>query len=283
MPDELLIDPRSPGQMVPPDRVVYAEGVLLDARDFTAEQTYHRGRLARVLAYAHGSGTVVGLRVEWEDQNESMGRSERLRVSPGLAVDRLGRLIELGRDVCLRLGNWYADQDAEALRTSLLNPPADAITADVFVGFKACERGKTPAFGGGPFDILDPTVPARLRDSAEVKLVVRQETEPPLPTDPFSAVADAAPEDRLETLCDAILDGWHEGTDFADQQGLLPAAEHPRGLDTTSVFLARVRFPATDAGAETRPERSDDPTVDNHSRRFIYPPGALAHWLGIGS
>ena len=49
-----------------PDRVFYAEGVLLSAADFEAEQAYHRGRLARALAALHGSGTVAGLRVIWQ-------------------------------------------------------------------------------------------------------------------------------------------------------------------------------------------------------------------------
>ena len=37
------------------------------------------------------------------------GRKE-LRVAPGLAVDRLGRLVELGVPVCLRLERWFATE-----------------------------------------------------------------------------------------------------------------------------------------------------------------------------
>ena len=40
------IDPLKAKQQ-PPDRVFYATGVLLDAEDFSAEQTYHRAQLAR--------------------------------------------------------------------------------------------------------------------------------------------------------------------------------------------------------------------------------------------
>jgi len=46
-----------------PDRVNYVTGVLLGAEDFQAEQDYHRGRLARALAYAMGHGTLAGLEV----------------------------------------------------------------------------------------------------------------------------------------------------------------------------------------------------------------------------
>src|SRR5262245_37226124 len=89
------------------DRVFYATGILLAADDFDAEQTYHRGRLARALAYLHGSGTVAGLRVgvlpalaPGADPAFLQGREEELRVQPGLAIDRLGRLIEIPRAAC---------------------------------------------------------------------------------------------------------------------------------------------------------------------------------------
>ena len=90
----------------PPDRVHYATGVLLAADDFLDEQDYHRGRLARTLAYLHGSGTVAGLRVEHhpavEATDEAPAREEELMVKAGLAIDRLGRLVEVPRDACIR-------------------------------------------------------------------------------------------------------------------------------------------------------------------------------------
>ena len=49
---------------VEPMRVSYAIGRMLGVDDFQAEQTYHRGRLARVLSLALGPGTLTGLRVE---------------------------------------------------------------------------------------------------------------------------------------------------------------------------------------------------------------------------
>ena len=64
----LVEDELSGGE--PPDRVFYATGVLLDAKDFQDEQMYHRARLARALAYAHSSGTVAGLRVEYQAPSE---------------------------------------------------------------------------------------------------------------------------------------------------------------------------------------------------------------------
>ena len=103
-----------------PDRVNYATGVLLDAADFRAEQDYHRSRLARALAYAMGHGTLAGLEVVHEPEqpadSTNPARSERLLVAPGLAIDRLGRLIEIVKPRCLRLGEWYAAQSPQLLR-----------------------------------------------------------------------------------------------------------------------------------------------------------------------
>src|SRR5258708_794373 len=97
-----------------PDRLFYATGILLDAEDFRAEQLYHRGRLSRALAYLHGGGTVAGLRVDWikplnpgEDAAFPKGRDEEIVVNPGIAIDRLGRVIEVPTSGCIRLMRWY--------------------------------------------------------------------------------------------------------------------------------------------------------------------------------
>lgn len=89
-----------------PDRLHYATGELLDRDDFLAEQLYHRGRLSRVLLHLHGTGTAAGLRVHVEGADQDPAGEERVRVDPGLAIDRLGRLVELPRSACLRLGRW---------------------------------------------------------------------------------------------------------------------------------------------------------------------------------
>jgi hypothetical protein len=282
---DLLTDPDLPGQILPPDRVYYAEGVLLAADDFRDEQSYHRGRLARILTYLHGSGTVAGLKVVWDemlkpgdDPDYPNGREEELRVQPGVAVDRLGRLIEVGRDSCLRLDKWYQGQEPAEL-TAAFNIVDKVVTADVFIRFVPCERGRTPGFATGPFDALDAAVPSRIRDAFEITLVPRKESTPPLPKSPWPDLTGGNPKQ----LHEALLDAWHEGTDFLDGQGrLLPAEEHVAGQDTTSVFLARVLISATaPANTGERPGRTGAVTVENLGRRFVYPTGPLAAWLGI--
>lgn len=274
---------------MPADRVFYATGILLDAQDFGAEQTYHRSRLARALAYLHGTGTAAGLRVEWEEPLQPgddpafpAGREEMLRVHPGIAIDRLGRIVEVPRAACIRLDRWYDGQAPDDLEQALHGEPFNGVVADVFIRFVTCEHGKTPAFAAGPFDALDAVQPSRLRDFYQLELVVRKETDPPLPGNPWPDLSAITGEENARTvLHEAILDAWREGTDWWDQDGPVPLAEHGPKQDPTSVFLARLVIPTTEAEAEgVAPLRTAEPVlVDNDSRQFVYPPGALARWL----
>src|SRR2546430_5040763 len=80
-------------------RLFYATGVLLHAQNVDGDQPDNHRGLARALAYLHGSGTLAGLEVRWERANG--GRGERLVVKPGIALDRLGRIIEGPPDASL--------------------------------------------------------------------------------------------------------------------------------------------------------------------------------------
>lgn len=286
----------------PPDRVHYATGVLLNAEDFEAEQIYHRGRLARALAYLHGSGTVAGLRVEWEralaeGENPQFprGREERLTVHPGIAIDRLGRIIELQAPACIRLNRWYQGQPPDDLLQALhprqepLPPVADdpysGVVADLFISFHPCERGKTPAFAAGPFDALDAVVPSRLRDGSRLELLLRPEDRPPLPRSRWpelGALADA--EARTAALRSAIYGAWREGTASWNDDGPLPLPEHVPGQNPTAVFLARLVLP-TDAGFDDvlRPRRTAGATItpDDTARPFVYATDLLAQLAGL--
>lgn len=287
---DLLTELERPGQLTPPDRMSYDEGVLLDALDFRAEQSYHRGRLARVLAYLFGTGTAAGLEVRWDeplkpgdDPGFPEGREERLRLKPGLAIDRLGRLIEVPRDWCIRLDRWYRSHEPARLSSAI---HAGAVVADVFVRFLTDERGRTPGFAQGPFDALDASVPARLRDAFAVDLILRDKEPLPRPNDRWGDLSGDTPEERRDALHRALLDNWQEGTAFLDDQGRLRELDEHAGVpDKTSVLLARVSLPVDPSGNDGRPVRRDpfttDVQVDNLIRRFAYPAGALAALQGI--
>lgn len=265
-------------QLQPADRLNYATGLLLDAVDFRAEQSYHRGRLARALTYLHGHGTVAGLRVE---VNAATGDDEELEVRPGLALDRLGRVIEIPADACIRLDRWYRAQPVDDLIAAV---GVNGIVVDVFATFVVCERGKTPAFAAGPFDALDAVVASRLRDYYRLDLVIRKEAEPPLPEaqwPDFAAITD--PVDRREAAKESVLDAWKDGPDAWTNEGLAPLQEHVFGQDPTAVLLARVTIPATEAGVGERPVRTAGAAVqvDNNLRPFVFPSPIAPSFLGL--
>ncbi|HJZ81617.1 MAG TPA: hypothetical protein VKD91_14775 [Pyrinomonadaceae bacterium] len=284
----------------PPDRLFYATGMLLDAEDFKAEQLYHRGRLSRALSYLHGGGTVAGLRVAWskplepgDDPKFPKGRAEEIIVQPGIAVDRLGRLIEVPASACIRLALWFEQQPAamlfKAFHAGGEGDPSTSVVVDVFIRYFSCERGKTPAFATGPFDALDAVQPSRMREFYKLELVPREHNDPELLKSrmiDLSGIADVS--ERRNRLREGILDEWREGTEEAHGQwkkngglGLLP--EHEANQDPTSLFLARLKIPADPpAHAGEKPIRKKvDVSVDNLSRRFVYTGAWLASWLGI--
>jgi hypothetical protein len=266
--DQLRLTPTTP------DRLAYATGMLLDAGDFEDEQLYHRGRLARALAYLHGDGTIVGLRVDHDAAPET---GERLIVRPGLALDRVGRLVEVPRDACLRLDRWYQSRSPQDLDAAM-HEAAGGVVVDVFVRFVSCPRGKTPAFAAGPFDATDAVQPSRLRDGYQVSLFPRPEDPQPLPDQDFNAASGR----DLTTLRQAVFDKWNQDAEAWTDEGLAPRREHLPNQDTTSVFLARLVVPATRGPAGTRPVRSAaDVTIDNANRRFVWPVAAIARWAGI--
>jgi hypothetical protein len=277
-------------QRTKPDRALFSTGMLVVPDTLQDDQTYHRGQLARALAYLHGNGTVAGLKVAWKKAvppdpapGGSPGTPELLQVGPGLAVDRIGRLIEVPVLQCLRLGIWYDQQgknDPDGLRKALHGPPANGVVVDLFLRFVVCPQRKTPVFASGPFDSLGAVAPSRLHDCFALDLVPRMEPAPGVPHDPWKDLAAVAdPVQRRQQLRDRLAGSWHEAESDWGPDGPKPGPEHPDGQDPTSVFLARIVLPATDASPPAR--GAADVTVNDGDRLFVYPTAALAGWLGV--
>src|SRR6266480_166436 len=232
-------------------RVFYATGVLLNGQHLEADQLDNHRGLARALAYLHGSGTLAGLEVTWERATGGLG--ERLVVKPG--------------DALLPLDCWF-DEQSDANLIGGFKPSLQGVVADVFVRLAPREPGPTPG------------------SAYEVKLYLRQEPDPPPlppPTWPVFMRTDGAQKDLQDAIF-AAWAAWHEGNDSCDQGGppLRPLPEHVLGQDPTSVFLARLVLPATLPASGGRPIRTTrEVAVDNRSRRFAYPPAALARWVGL--
>ena len=266
-----------------PDRIYYATGAMLDREDFFCEQSYHRGRLARLAACLHGSGTVAGLAA-----SVAAGSEAKLRVAPGLAIDRLGRLIELRRPYCIRLAKWYESQLAEhaedlyaAFRAADSDVAFDHLAVDLFIRFTVCERGRQPAFAQGNFETLNGTAPARLRDSVRLSLVVRTETTLPLPDSGFpdlSSLTDV--ERRAEIIRYKLEDAWQEGSLWKeDGSGLNHGPEHTTFQDGTEVLLARLLVPVVSGvGQPPKMDGGKEIMVMNDIRRFVFSSAEL-DWL----
>jgi hypothetical protein len=284
------IDPLSLMPEAGPDRLYYAEGILLDAKDFNAEQTYHRGRLARVLKYVYGTGTLAGLGIS------HVAASNEVQVSPGLALDPVGRLIEVPRLACVHVDAWFAAQlDIDTKRSWVSGAGGGTLVADLFVRFIENERGLTPAFASGPYDALDAVMPSRVRDAYDLQLVLRRDLRDvgsvaALPK-PESAVAPSSEADKQK----AVLNGYREANTTHWVLGAPKALkEHlaPRNLvlpdgitrdpaevaqDTRSVMLARLEFAVTAAsGDPDKPVlKAGPPVIHDTMRRFIYLDGVL--------
>jgi hypothetical protein len=305
-------------RLLRPDRVAYANGALLGADDFAAEQSYHRGRLARALAYLHGTGTIAGLRVEMgpapEKDEEKNG--EQVRVAAGVALDPAGRIVEVPDPVCTRLGRWLRTARPEdragaywAWPDALLagiaqesspgkvkdyegaeqDAPEGVFVVDVFLRFHPCERGYTPAIAAGPFDALDAVAASRVRDGAELSLLLREEKAvagdqpqaPPLPGAQWPELpAGTPPEGRGAAIRDDILDAWREGDEFSTRVGGRRLREHAVTQDGTEIFLARLVVPALPSGEDRlHDDKKRVISVNNAARRFVYSAGALARWI----
>ncbi len=314
----------------PADRPAFATGMLLDAQDFTDEQTYHRGRLARALMLVAGGGTLAGLRVTHQAAVAAVPptastpgqpeKPEEIRVEPGLAVDRLGRLVEVARPCCLRVVPWWEATAADSLQqaaytsfTNLLSErtrddvtlPARGVVADVYLRFAACPRGLTPAFAGGPFDALNAVATSRVRDAYELLLLPRPGLTAsfsglPLAAGsvhiPGEAPADAAareaalgdvtadPDTRRAALQDSTLYGYPVTIKSDGSTALAPLDEHAVILDKDREMDTSAIFLARvliPIATGNPPIRAGDAVlVDNYSRRFLPGVALLARWSG---
>ncbi|WP_349744322.1 hypothetical protein [Roseateles cavernae] len=272
--DDLVAEALAPRGV--PERVHYANGVLLGAEDFAAEQLYLRGRSGRALAALYGHGTLAGLRVGCS----ALDNPElELQVAPGLALDRLGRLIEIRRKQCIHIARWLAEREAIAETTEAALERAAVIAAvragatgpvlvfDVWLRFAICPHGKTPAFAAGPFNASDYVVPARLADAFELSLrlahVIGGELARPEPrsvkleamlADLNSLVDPTELEARRRAWCVAsALDAWPQPS-VLDPQRLPRLREQAGEADWDQLLLARVTVPVRQAEAGAFPQ-----------------------------
>lgn len=256
----------------PSQRVLYRNGILLDASDFQQEQDYHRTRLTRALRELHGFGTIAGLRVEGRAATPT--DEEQLVVQPGVALDRAGHLLEIARPQCLRLNKWFEFQIADPAAT--LKPFRDGsdqryFVGDLFLRFNECPQGLRPGFPEPAADATDAIVASRSNDSFELLLVARDcDPETDLPAVPLRRFP-AAPADRAELLA-AIYAAYR-----APDETTPPHPEYPEGFEhTDAVFLARIRIRLEDAPATSLVRHSSlEVVIDDLDRPVVVPTDLL--------
>jgi hypothetical protein len=121
-------------------RVAY--GMLLGEDDFKTLMGNPRGKHMLHQAWQHGSGVVWGYRVEREG-------TRTLRVSPGLAVDRLGRELRTEETLVLNVQKWLDHEDEQGRYE---RSGARTMKACVVVTFDCCPTDPVPTLSD-PCDI----------------------------------------------------------------------------------------------------------------------------------
>ncbi len=243
-----------------PERLYLHDGALLTQDHFRAEQLYHRGQVSRLALHLHGYGTVCGLNVQLDP---STGPEVEVKVAPGLALDRLGRLVELPYESCLDLGTWLRQQhDEPVTRGHVLTGlrPAggglpEHLVADVYLAFHACARQPEPAFATGNADTIDGVQASRILDTGQLSLVVRPAGDD---REPQSLVASqiAGPATPQAIRDYKRLQAWGL-TQPEDRPFRLPAggtlSEHivaGNRQDGSEVLLARLVVPVVTASGQ---------------------------------
>lgn len=199
-----------------------------------------------------------------------------IEVTPGLAVDRIGRMIDVPRTVCIRIQPWLNNQSLSDLNSFVA---LGNIMVDVFATFVPCTQGVTPSFATqDDYSATDAFSANRLLDSFAMQLVLRTDADPLTPRDPWLPTGPPPGAITAE-----ILTGLKQSILLANSAAALPV-EYPPGFDQTSVFLARILIPVTAGAAGEPPNYNLNAiTIDNLSRLFLFPASLVARSIGLDS
>jgi hypothetical protein len=211
-----------------------------------------------------------------------------IAVTPGVAIDRVGRIIEVPRQVCIRIQPWLANQSVASLNSAI---HSGNVLADVFATFVPCTSGVTPCFASNDdYSATDAFSANRLLDSFAMQLVLRTEPSPALPLDPWVPGGPAPTSGITAAFTLSVKQSiLASKAGAAAEQPFSPSGatpvECPAGMDLSSVFLARVSIPATASTTAGQPPNYNlnEITIDNTSRLFVFPPSLVARSIGLNS
>jgi len=275
-------------------RVSYEAGMMLGLEATRDEQAYHRRRLTRHQYWLQGFGTLAGLRVSMQPDSHGNDVDDilvRLHVSPGIAIDGLGREVLVHETYCIDLRQWLEAQ-SEADLLEGFDGSNDLLWLKVTVRQKDCALAKQPVLARKLNLSTDAVQPSRTADSVQLELI--PELPPASPDERYTPWASHTPvADAVPTLTDAEqqqLDALELSNPAAAAQLSLHAkllhALDASGIATTNLadeledgarlLLAHISISTTDVtNIVVNPERI---SINNLVRPFLTTASQLA-WL----
>jgi hypothetical protein len=170
------------------ERVSFQPGVMLGSEALTAEQEYNLRRLTRHQRWLTGPGTLFGLRVDAAAPPLAGGGTDlTLNVSPGYAIDGLGREVVVSETYSLSLIDWLAAQNAAGTLAGFYN--SGVLYLRVTIRAQPCPTGLQPVVAELFDSGLDPVVPARVGDAFLLEVLGdanQIQDTPPRPLDTWS-------------------------------------------------------------------------------------------------
>lgn len=296
-------------------RVAYRHGMMLGVEAVRDEQAFHRRRLNRHQYWLHGTGTVVGLAVTLdftapatgETDDPDTDRDMRLLVSPGIALDGLGREVVLHEGYCLDLRAWIeANRDPDTRDwngSSTHIPQQGGLWLEVSIRAADCDRGLQPVLAHEVNAGIDPVATSRIEQGVrlDIRPITPADAEPaalaapdpiaePLPgamhpgsPPDLDALLTQTELDYLDALADMpeALARFHAARLYRLRGATLDADLVPELIEeqidaVARVLLARIRIETLgDAGLVSHPSRV---AINNLVRPFVTNPDAL-RWL----
>ncbi|SFO50165.1 hypothetical protein SAMN05660359_03898 [Geodermatophilus obscurus] len=274
------------GERDPRKRVRYSHGMVLGEDDLAQEQAYLRARDHEAVRALHGFGTVAGLAVTWDTE------TGQLQVSPGLAVDPVGRFVCVPGAQCADPAAWLTAHraDLQQVETSLPGP----VSLYVVLCHRECETDTVPVPAESCRSAEESLAASRILDSFELRLLLA----PPVEAGETAGGALARAVDRiLATLAslpeDSLVDvdpvrreliAWatRARPELATAACLQPPADNcGRRADdvSTAVLLARVDVEVDLGGDGTTVVLTARPDVQPDERPVLLSTRFLQEWL----
>lgn len=243
----------------PLERVNYTAGMMLSLPAINAEQRYHRQRVNRLQYWFQGAGTLLGLAVKQvaaviapagEDQ------SLRLVVSPGIAIDGLGRELLCHEPYCVNLRDWLEAQKTSdsAFLQKARTRDGGAIQFSVTIRYQASSSGLQPVLARTINGGIDPVQPSRVKDALLLEILPlgnqlsfdsEEDELPPEDEPPATSIVFRRAGLKQEPLNTTLPESWLSKT----EQDHIAALESEHERQLARLQLQLLYGPRSDVGA----------------------------------